>query len=97
MDNIEDEMKRRIGKGEFRDSHGDLDIYAVIEATTELTKTRRNAIYSITGLWAGKGKVAFEGRTSEDLSIPAGSKILVFNNNKENDQQPDLNLCYVED
>ena len=52
---------------------------------------------AISGLWPGKGKVAYEGRTQEDLNIPKGSKILMFTNNKEHDGQPDYNLVYVQD
>jgi len=50
---------------------------------------------AISGLWPGKGKVAYEGRTEEELIIPKGSKILQFINNKEHDGQPDYNLVYV--
>jgi len=101
MTSIEDEIQNRIEAGEFNDSHGDLDIGTVIKATAELTKNKKEAIVGISGLWPNErsSKVAYEGRTKsdEDIVIPGGSKILVFNNNKTDDRQPELNLCYVED
>ena len=96
---IGEEMRKRIEEGEFGPlTEGISDqLRAIIDATAELAKQAKGEICSISGLWAGRGKVAYEGRTGEDLTIPAGSKILVFNNNKTDDKQPDLNLCYVED
>ena len=52
----------------------------------------------ITGLWVPKRestKVAFEGRTREDLEIPKGSKVIAFYNRSESDGTPELNLVWV--
>ena len=41
-------------------------------------------------------KVAFDGRVKEEITIPAGSKILCFHGNPEpGTRQPELNLVYV--
>ena len=52
---------------------------------------------TISGLWPRKGdKVAFDGRTQEEMTIPAGSKILCFYGNPEpNSRQPEYRLTYV--
>lgn len=94
-------MRKRIEEGEFGPLTEGISeqLRAIIDATAELAKQAKGEICSISGLWAGRGKVAYEGRTHDKvLTIPAGSKILVFNNNnKTDDRQPDMNLCYVED
>lgn len=94
-------MRKRIEEGEFGPLTEGISeqLRAIIDATAELAKQAKGEICSISGLWAGRGKVAYEGRTHDQvLTIPAGSKILVFNNNnKTDDRQPDMNLCYVED
>ena len=51
---------------------------------------------SITGLWRDNGKVAFSGKTREEITIPAGTKILAFKRQPEQGtRQPDLGLVYV--
>ena len=53
----------------------------------------------MTGLWANdkSEKIAFEGRTGEeDLTVLARSKIIAFYREKTGDNQPDLNLVFVE-
>ena len=49
------------------------------------------------GLWRGKGKVAYTSYVKQDLTIPAGAKVLVFQNpnaTAEN-RQPDLRVVFV--
>ena len=51
---------------------------------------------SITGMWRSNGKVAFSGRTQDEISIPKGTKILAFKRDPEpGTRQPDLGLVYV--
>ena len=95
MTSVEDEIQNRVNAGEFGNPP---NMSAVIKATEELTKKSRNTFVSITGLWPNdkSAKVAYEGRTSEDLTIPSGSKVIAFNRDKTGDNQPDLNLVFVE-
>lgn len=95
-----DEMKRRMHSGEFG-SPPDLslvnDAWAEI-LETEMSKQGRNGTFTtITGMWKTRGgKVAFKGRTQEDIMIPAGTKILAFNGDpEEGSRQPDLRLVTV--
>lgn len=52
---------------------------------------------NISGLWAEKNstKVAFTGRTQEDIHIPAGTKLICFRRESDNEKAPDLGLVYV--
>lgn len=52
---------------------------------------------SISGLWAGKGKVAFNGRTREEVTVPKGAKILLFKNSNatSENRQPAYNMVFV--
>mgnify|MGYP001369941347 CR=1 FL=1 len=64
----------------------------------ELSKRGAKPIYnSITGLWSedNSSKVAFTGRTQEDVHIPSGSKVMCFHNQSENERAPSLNLVWV--
>lgn len=90
MATVQDEIRARIEAGEFGDEP---DINAIIEATAEAAKQER--YITISGLWQARGKVAYEGRTQEELVIPPGSKILVFHNEKTQQNSPDYNLVYV--
>ena len=63
------------------------------------TDSSTATFHNLTGLWTGKGKVAFSGRMREDASIPKGAKLLAFRNpnaTPEN-RQPTYNLCWVID
>ena len=48
-------------------------------------------------LWTGKGKVAFSGFVKEQITIPAGAKVLAFQNGTATpeNKQPNLRLVYV--
>lgn len=52
---------------------------------------------SVSGLWSGRGKVAYNGRTREEVVIPKGAKLLAFRNTNANSEnrQPSLNLVWV--
>ena len=54
-------------------------------------------IESLFGLWAGRGKVAFTCHVKEDILIPKGSKIIVFQNPDANNsnRRPNLSVCSV--
>ena len=59
--------------------------------------SKTNPFNAVSGLWTGRGKVAYTGRIREDVSIPKGAKLLVFRNpnaTPEN-RQPAFNLCWV--
>ena len=98
MNNME-EMNRRIESGEFGSPP---DFNKINEAWAdlleiEMSKQGRKANYtSITGMWKQNGKVAFSGRVTEDITIPAGTKILAFHGEpEEGSRQPDIRLCTV--
>ena len=97
-----EEMKRRIENGEFGnpkrpDMQQVNDAWAdLLEA--ELHKAGTGGNYNnICGLWPRNGeKVAFDGRTQEDVNIPAGTKVLCFYGNPEpGTRQPEFRLTYV--
>ena len=52
---------------------------------------------NISGLWAGRGKVAFTGNCREEVLIPKGAKLLVFKNTNATpeNRQPQYNLVFV--
>lgn len=61
--------------------------------------SQKTTFFSISGLWNGRGKVAYNGRTREAVSIPKGAKLIAFRNpnaTAEN-RQPALNLVFVVD
>jgi len=61
------------------------------------TEEENGKIESVFGLWRGRGKVAFSCHVSEEIVIPAGAKILAFQNETANDsnRRPHLSICYV--
>lgn len=95
-----EEMNRRMDSGEFGSPP---DMALVNNAWQEILELKlqeagKNGNFnSITGLWPRSGeKVAFDGRVKEEITIPAGSKILCFYGNPEpGTRQPELNLVYV--
>lgn len=97
-----EEMKRRIESGEFGnpkrpDMQQVNDAWAdLLEAELQKAGTGGN-YHSICGLWPRNGdKVAFDGRTQEDVNISAGTKILCFYGNPEpGTRQPEFSLTYV--
>ena len=97
-----EEMKRRIASGEFGNPKRP-DMQAVNDAWSDILETKLKEVgkdgtfNTISGLWPRKGdKVAFDGRTQEEMTIPAGSKILCFYGNPEpNSRQPEYRLTYV--
>lgn len=95
-----EEMKRRMESGEFG-TPPDLNLVNDAWADMlekEMQKVGKNGNYnSITGLWPRSGdKVAFDGRTRDEITIPAGSKILCFYGNPEpGTRQPEFSLVYV--
>tara|TARA_B100000427_G_C15133569_1_gene431297 strand:+ start:25 stop:405 length:381 start_codon:yes stop_codon:yes gene_type:complete len=97
-----DEMKRRIESGEFGNPKRP-DMEAVNDAWQDVMESKmremgnNGTFNSITGLWPRNGnKVAFDGRTREEITIPEGSKILCFYGNPEpGTRQPEFSLVYV--
>ena len=97
-----EEMKRRIASGEFGNPKKP-DMQAVNDAWADLLEAKLKEVgkdgnfNTISGLWPrGGDKVAFDGRTQEEVTIPAGSKILCFYGNPEpGSRQPEYRLTYV--
>ncbi len=95
-----EEMNRRMESGEFGNPP---DMALVNNAWQEILETKlqeagKNGTFNnITGLWPRNGdKVAFDGRVKDEITIPAGSKVLCFYGNPEpGTRQPELNLVYV--
>lgn len=95
-----EEMKRRTESGEFGTPP---DLQLVNDAWAdvlekEMQRVGKNGNYnSITGLWPRNGtKVAFDGRVQDEVTIPAGSKVLCFYGNPEpGTRQPEFRLVYV--
>mgnify|MGYP001355155128 CR=1 FL=1 len=96
------EMKIRIANGEFGDPEKP-DMDAVNDAWQDIMESKmkdmgnNGTFNTISGLWPRQGdKVAFDGRTQEEILIPAGSKILCFYGNPEpGTRQPEFRLVYV--
>ena len=95
-----DEMNRRIANGEFGnpvDLNKVNDAWAVI-LEEQVAKSGQPIYHSISGLWVqNTGKVAFSGRTSEEINIPMGAKILCFKRDSDNENAPNLGLAWVEE
>jgi len=94
-----DEMKRRMESKEFG-TPADLDLVneAWAKILAEEISKKEQRFEDITGLWVPKresAKVAYEGRTREDLEIPKGSKVIAFYNKSESEGAPHLNLVWV--
>jgi hypothetical protein len=95
-----EEMKRRMESGEFGNPP---DMQMVNDAWADLLESEMQRMgtganyHSICGLWPRNGdKVAFDGRTQEDVTIPAGTKVLCFYGNPEpGTRQPEFRLVYV--
>lgn len=95
-----EQMQARIVSGEFG-SPADLnkvnDAWQVI-LEEQMAKSGQPIYHSISGLWVqNTGKVAFSGRTSEEINIPMGAKILCFKRDSENENAPNLGLVWVEE
>jgi len=94
------EINRRMESGEF----GSPPDFSKVNAAwadlmeEEMANRGSKAVFtSITGLWRRNGnKVAYDGRTQEDVLIPAGTKLLAFHGDPEpGTRQPDLSLVFV--
>jgi hypothetical protein len=96
--NLEEEMNRRIESGEFGNPPNIKLVTAVMQEMHEMEVGKNTPTYhNISGLWAEhkSPKVAFSGRVQEDVHIPAGTKLLCFRRESDNDRAPDLGLVYV--
>ena len=96
MGHVED-MNQRIASGEFGNP---VDMYKVNAAWAEILESvqgKQPTYHTISGLWAEarSKKVAFSGRTEDEITIPAGTKILCFRRESEHARAPDLGLVYV--
>ena len=96
MDKHTEEMNRRMAQGEFGEP---VNLELLNKAWAQIVENEKGEdLVSITGLWTPEragSKLAFTGRTKEDLTIPSGSKILVFNNLSEHENSPVYNLVFV--
>ncbi len=96
------EMRMRISNGEFGNPENP-DMDAVNDAWQDIMESKLRDIgnsgtfNTISGLWPRQGdKVAYDGRTQEEITIPAGSKILCFYGHPEpGSKQPEFRLVYV--
>jgi len=99
MDNIQEQMGQRIASGEFGSPPDISQINAAWSEYMEEELAKRGAkpIYNtISGLWIEtSGKVAYSGRVKEEITIPAGAKLLCFRNTSENEKAPTLSLVWV--
>lgn len=59
--------------------------------------SKPTTFHSVSGLWNGRGKVAYTGNTRQEVTIPKGAKLLVFVNPNATpaNRQPAYNLVYV--
>jgi hypothetical protein len=93
------EMKRRTELGDFgTPANIDLVNEAWAKILTEEVAKKETRFEDISGLWQPKRestKVAYEGRTRENLEIPKGSKIIAFFNKFDTEGAPDFNLVWV--
>ena len=97
-----EEMKRRIADGEFGNPRKP-DMQAINDAWADILEAKMKEVgkdgkfNTISGLWPrGGDKVAFDGRTQEEVTIPSGSKILCFYGNPEpGSRHPEYRLTYV--
>ena len=96
MGHVED-MNRRIASGEFGNPVDENKLNAAWAEVLERVQGKQPNYHSISGLWAEKNntKVVFSGRTQEDVHIPAGTKLLCFRRESDNERAPDLGLVYV--
>ena len=101
LEQINAEIEAMMQRGEFGTPP---DPRRISETWKELTSqlveslSEGKPVYnSITGLWyeGDRGKVAYTGRTKDEITIPANTKILVFRQDKLNDRQPDLSAVFV--
>ena len=56
-----------------------------------------SGIINITGLWprtSNSGREYMSGNTKEDITIPAGSFVMVFPNDSDNPKAPEMTVCY---
>ncbi|MDC0341208.1 hypothetical protein OAM96_04540 [Candidatus Poseidoniaceae archaeon] len=95
-----EQMNMRIQAGEFGnpvDLNKVNDAWAAI-LEEEVAKSGKTIYHSISGLWPqNTGKVAFNGRTTEQVTIPMGAKILCFKRDSDNENAPALGLVWVEE
>lgn len=56
-----------------------------------------NKIQTAFALWNGRGKVAYSGFLKEEVTIPAGAKVIAFQNKDatQENRKPTLSICWV--
>lgn len=77
---------------------GNHELQSKVRSLEEELLKKEQRFEDITGLWFPKRestKVAYEGRTREDLEIPKGSKVIAFYNKSDSEGSPNLNLVWV--
>jgi hypothetical protein len=95
MDHVGD-INQRIAEGDFGNPVDQAKLNAAWAEVVEKLQGRTPNYHSISGLWAENGdKVAFSGRSQEEVTIPAGVKLLCFRRESDNPRAPDLGLVYV--
>mgnify|MGYP006141381601 FL=1 len=93
------EMKRRTDLGEFGTPADTILVHEAWARILEQEIAKKETRFEdISGLWKPKRestKVAFEGRTRDNLEIPKGSKIIAFYNRSDSEGVPHFNLVWV--
>ena len=95
------EMNERIANGEFgnpkKPDLGLMNQAWVEYMEKEVSNRGRKSVYhGVCSLWADSGKVLLSGRNQEDITIPAGVKVLVLRKEPEpGTRQPDASIVYV--
>jgi len=60
-------------------------------------KHENGTIEKAFSLWNGRGKVKYSAIVREEITIPAGAKVLVFDNDgaTAENKRPAINVCFV--
>ena len=101
LDKINQKINEMMAKGDFgTPADPSLISQTWMRLTQELVdqiQGGKPTYNQITGLWyqGDRGKVAYTGRAQEEITIPADAKILVFRQDKAQDNHPDMSVVYV--
>lgn len=100
---LADELKEKFGRGEIKDVDALTDEW-VNRTQMILNEEVSKKYHDIVALWPPTdkdgnlrldSKVAGEKWISEEITIPANVKILLFNNDSDNERAPVFNLVWT--
>jgi hypothetical protein len=69
--------------------------YMVAKKLSEVANTKYHKVASIWPPKSHSNKVAYEGRTEEEVKIPKGAKILLFFNDSSNENAPKYRIVWT--